>query len=349
MSGGESSGAAAYRESLWEEIPGFRVGHAQDMQAATGCTVAVCANGAVAGVDVRGGSPGTLQTDTLDARNAGGLVHAVLLAGGSAFGLAAATGVSRFLEERGVGRDVQAARVPVVCGAILFDLLCGDSRVRPDAAMGYAACRDAFAADVSPQGEPARQGNVGAGTGAVVGKIRGMEHAMKGGLGTCGIRCGELLVSAVVAVNCVGDVYDPRRGAFLAGMLDDGGTAAGGSEAYMLGTYQSRKDFFSGNTVIGAVLTNARLTKPRANKLASMAQDGIARTIRPSHCIFDGDTLFALSSGEAESNISAVGILAVRAVERAIVNGVQYARPLAGFPSAASIGQGGPILPLPFD
>lgn len=266
MSMPEFTGASLCAESLWEDIPGFRVGHAQNRKAATGCTVVLCEKGAVAGVDVRGGSPGTLQTDTLDARNAGGLVHAVLLTGGSAFGLVAATGVSRFLEERGVGRDAQAARVPTVCGAVLFDLLCGDGRVRPDAGMGYTACRDAVEENALSQNSPARQGNIGAGAGAAVGKFCGMEHAMKGGLGSCCMRSGELLVGAVVAANCVGDVYDPRKGRFVAGMLSDDGVI-GGTEDSMLESYRSERDFFSGNTIIGAVLTNARLTKPQANKI----------------------------------------------------------------------------------
>lgn len=309
------------------DIPGIRIGHAQNIKAATGCTVIVCENGAVAGVDVRGGSPGTIQTDTLNPQNIGKGIHAVLLAGGSAFGLEAASGVSQYLEEKGIGRDVQVTKVPIVCGAILFDMLCGDYRIRPDKQMGYEACRNAF------QTVDIAQGSVGAGTGAVIGKIKGMTNAMKGGIGTSCIQNGDLLVGAVVAVNCVGDIYDRHEGRLIAGMLNDDKTRIESTENYMLQHYQSSKDFFSGNTVIGAVITNAGFSKSEINKLASISHDGIARTIRPSHCIFDGDTLFALSVGNVNANISAVGIMAVRAVESAILSGIRSASSLAGIPT----------------
>jgi L-aminopeptidase/D-esterase-like protein len=221
--------------------------------------------------------------------------------------------------------------VPVVCGAILFDLLCGDCKVRPDKAMGYAACKDAFCSSEIPQG------SIAAGTGAVVGKIRGMPYAMKGGIGACCIQNGDLLVGAVVAVNCVGDVYDSRDGRFIAGVLNEDKSVIERTEEYMLHNYRNQKDFFSGNTMIGAVVTNARLTKAEANKLASMSHDGIARAIRPSHCIFDGDTLFALSAGTVEANISTIGILAARAVESAILKGVKSATSLAGIPANRDI------------
>jgi len=197
------------------DIPGIYVGHAQDMAAATGCTVIICEDGAVAGVDVRGGSPSTRETDGLSPVSLRQKIHAVLLAGGSAFGLDAAAGVMQFLERRGIGRDVQVTKVPIVCGAILFDLLCGSHSIRPDREMGYAACQNAYDQkqrhNVAFETAGIAEGNIGAGTGATIGKARGREFAMKGGLGICCLRVGELLVGAIVAVNCVGDVYDPGK------------------------------------------------------------------------------------------------------------------------------------------
>lgn len=314
------------KEVDFSEIGGIKVGHAQDFRAATGCTVVLCEEGAVAGVDVRGGSPGTRETDALNPVNLRQSIHAVLLAGGSAFGLDAAAGVMRYLEERGVGRDVQVAKVPIVCGAILFDLKCGDWRVRPNQKMGYEACQNAVAGKFPI-------GSVGAGTGATVGKVRGIRHAMKGGIGSFCIRTGDLLVGAVMAVNCVGDVYDEREHRIVAGMLSDDRKTAGGSETYMMEHYQNKTDIFSGNTVIGVVATNAALTKAEANKLASVAQDGIARAVRPAHTSFDGDTIFTMATGRVEADPNAAGVLAVRAVESAIVRAVKSADSLAGIPA----------------
>lgn len=308
------------------EIPGFRIGHAQNREAATGCTVVLCEDGAVAGVDVRGGSPGTRETDALDPRCLREKTHAVLLAGGSAFGLDAAAGVMQYLEEKGIGRDVAVARVPAVCAAILFDLKCGDGRVRPDKKMGYEAC-------LCARPDETRQGNIGAGTGATVGKKKGPEFAMKGGLGVCCLNEGGLLAGAVMAVNCVGDVADPATEEILAGMLNNGKTKPGGTEKFILSHYTDQSDLFSGNTVIGAVMTNAVLTKPQAAKIASVSHDGIARTVRPSHSVFDGDTIFALSRGSVRASPDAVGILAVRAVTGAILSAVKNAEALAGFPA----------------
>lgn len=308
------------------DIGGLKVGHAQDIRAATGCTVVICEKGAVAGVDVRGGSPGTRETDALDPVNIRQSIHAVLLAGGSAFGLDAAAGVMQYLEERHIGRDVKVTRVPIVCGAILFDLKCGDYRVRPDKAMGYRACCSAVDTAFPV-------GSVGAGTGATVGKIRGPQYAMKGGIGACGLQEGELKVGALMAVNCVGDIYDAQAGRFVAGMRSEDGRMVGGSEERMLRDYANRTDFFSENTIIGVVATNAALTKSQANKLAAVAQDGIARAVRPAHTTFDGDTIFTMATGKVEADPNVVGILAVRAVETAIVQAAREAQPLAGYPA----------------
>ncbi len=308
------------------EIEGFRIGSAQQETAGTGCTVIVCEQGAVAGVDVRGGSPGTRETDALNPCNIRESIHAVLLAGGSAFGLDAAGGVMEFLEEKGIGRNVAVAKVPIVCGAILFDLKCGDYRIRPDKQMGYAACRNAYT-------EFPRQGNFGAGTGATVGKARGTEHAMKGGLGIACFQVGSLKVGAVMAVNCVGDIFDGEGNRILAGALSDDKNTIAGSEDFMLSNYGDQTDFFSENTIIGTVITNAKLTKSQANRLASVSHDGIARAVRPSHTAFDGDTIFTMATGKVEANADVAGILAVRAVEQAIINSVKNAKSAYGYPS----------------
>lgn len=309
-----------------EKIPGFQIGHEENFAAGTGCTVILCEGGAVAGVDVRGGSPGTRETDALNPVNNRKEIHAVLLAGGSAFGLDAAGGVMRYLEERGVGRSVGVTRVPNVCAAILFDLKCGDSKIRPDAEMGYRACRNAGAG-------PLLQGCVGAGTGCTVGKVKGHEFAMKGGIGLCALREGELMVGAVAAVNCVGDVFDNKLGRAVAGVLSRDKKSIADTEELILAGYAKETDFFSGNTVLGCVITNAKLSKAEANKLASVGQNGLARAIRPAHSVFDGDTLFTMCTGEVAATPDAVGILAVRAVERAILSAVKRAEPLFGYPA----------------
>lgn len=313
------------------DIPGIEIGHAQDLDAATGCTVVLCRDGAMTGVDVRGGSPGTRETDALDSVNLRESVHGILLAGGSAFGLDAAAGVMQALEEQGVGRDVGVCRVPIVCGAILFDLLVGDHRVRPDKAMGYEAAKNA-------RGGKVLQGSVGAGTGATVGKIAGLATTMKGGFGTSCFRVGDLLVGAAMAVNCVGDVIDPGTGRTLAGLLNPDLSSMGSTEDFLLEHYDIKKDLFSGgaaegNTIIGVVATNALLTKPQANKLASISHDGIARVVRPSHSVFDGDTVFTMATGEVAVKADAVSILAVRAVGKAIINAITSATSLHGVPS----------------
>lgn len=319
-----------FREIAITDIPGLRVGHAQDAEAGTGCTVLICEAGAVAGVDVRGGAPATRETDLLNPVNMVERIHAVVLSGGSAFGLDAASGVMACLEERGVGFDVQVARVPIVCGASLFDLPVGDPRVRPDRAMGYAACQNAVA-------EPPAQGSVGAGTGASVGKLCGMERAMKGGFGHYGLECGALRVASAVAVNCLGDVLDPDTGSVLAGLLDEGRRTVLDTELEMCRRYADTGNLFAGNTTIGVVVTNGRLSKPQAAKAASMAHDGFARAMRPAHSMWDGDTIFVLATGEVEVDVNVVGILGARTMARAIANAVLYAEPAYGLPAARDL------------
>lgn len=318
------------KEIEFTAIDGLRVGHAENLDAATGCTVVISDAGATAGVDVRGGAPGTRETDLLNPVNLVQKVHAILLAGGSAFGLDAAAGVMQYLEERKIGFDVGVTRVPIVCAAVLFDLTVGDHRVRPDREMGYRACLNAGAT-------PLRQGSVGAGTGASVGKILGMGRAMKGGLGSCAMQVEGLQVGALVAVNCLGDVMDPLSGEKLAGVLGDDGRTVADTEEIMIRSFAEKRDLFSGNTTIGIVATNAALTKAQAAKLASMAQNGYARTMRPAHSMVDGDTIFALATGGIEADLSVVGLLAARVMERAVVAAVKNAGSLCGLKCHADI------------
>jgi len=321
---------AMMRPIEFTAIEGIRVGHAEDLEAATGCTVVISEAGATAGVDVRGGAPGTRETDLLNPVNLVQKVHAILLAGGSAFGLDAAAGVMQYLEERKIGFDVRVTRVPIVCGAVLFDLTVGDHRIRPDREMGYRACLNAGTT-------PLRQGSVGAGTGASVGKILGMERAMKSGLGSYALQVEGLQVGALVAVNCLGGVVDPLTGEKLAGPLNDDGRTMADTEEIMIRSFAEKKDLFSGNTTIGVVATNAALTKAQATKLASMAQNGYARTMRPAHSMVDGDTIFALATGGIEADLSVVGLLAARVMERAVIAAVKSAESLCGLKCYADI------------
>jgi L-aminopeptidase/D-esterase-like protein len=311
------------RQITFNEIEGIRVGHAEDLKAATGATVIISEQGATVGVDVRGGAPGTRETDLLDPVNLVDKVHAILLAGGSAFGLDAAAGVMQYLEERRIGFDVRVTRVPIVCGAVLFDLLIGDYRIRPDKEMGYRACLNACSAEC-------RQGSVGAGAGATVGKVLGMGRAMKSGLGCHAVQVDGLKVGALVAVNCLGDVVDPLSGKKLAGMLNEDMRTLADTEEIMIGAYADKKSLFSGNTTIGVIATNAAFTKAQATKLASMAHDGYARTMRPAHSLYDGDTIFSMSTGGVEADLSVVGLLAARVMERAVIAAVKNAEPLCG-------------------
>ena len=323
------------------DVPGIKVGQADDLKALTGCTVVLCEKGAVGGVDQRGGAPGTRETDLLRPMHLVQKVHAVLLAGGSAFGLDAATGVMRYLEERNIGFDVQVARVPIVPAAILFDLGLGDPKIRPDASMGHRACEQA-------SDEPPAEGNAGAGMGASVGKILGFGGAMKAGLGTASIDLGGgCMVGAIVAVNALGDVIDPGSGRILAGARPAqlGPVKIGGAGPFadtmtvMRGFVGKTALHFASkaNTVIGIVATNAGLTKDEANKVAQMAHDGLARTVRPAHTMVDGDTIFALSTGDKNVDVSLVGAFAAEALAQAIVRGVLSATAAGGLPAASDI------------
>lgn len=302
------------------DVPKIRVGHVTDTEAMTGCTVVLCPpRGAVGGVDQRGGAPGTRETDLLRPMHLVERVHAVVLAGGSAFGLDAAGGVVRWLEERGVGFNTGVARVPIVPAAILFDLAVGKADVRPDAAMGYAACEAA-------RHGPLLEGSVGAGTGCTVGKVLGPGRASKSGLGTASVNLGGgLVVGAVVAVNAFGDVVDPRTGEILAGVRSSTGEERSGTLELIKGLVGKTALHLAGrsHTVIGVVATNARLNKEETNKVAQMAHDGLARAVRPAHTMFDGDTIFALATGRKRADVNLVGAFAAEVVSTSIVRAVQ--------------------------
>ncbi len=303
------------------DVPGIKVGHHTDLDAATGCTVVLCEDGATGGVEVRGAAPGTRETDLLRPLHLVQVIHAVLLGGGSAFGLDAAAGVMRYLEERGCGFDTGVARVPIVPGAVLFDLAIGNAKVRPDAEAGYAACLNATTGLVE-------QGNVGAGTGATVGKLFGLNHAMKGGLGTASQQMGQgVIVGAIVAVNCLGDVIDWRTGRILAGARKPEGGFLNSSEAVKGSLAETSLGFT--NTTIGVVATNARLTKEEVNEFAQLAGNGYPYAIRPASML-DGDALFALSTGDARGDVTAVGACGAEVVAEAIARAVKEARPLCG-------------------
>ena len=311
-------------------IPGIRVGHAQDEDALTGVTVVLCEGGAVGGVDQRGGAPGTRETDALHPLHLVEQVHAVVLSGGSAFGLDSAGGVVRYLEERGVGFDVRVARVPIVPAAILFDLGIGRADVRPDAAMGYQACLNASEL-------PPAEGNVGAGIGCTVGKLLGLNHAMKSGIGSAAIKInGGIIIGAIIAVNVFGDVVDPHTGQIIAGARrSEDGNSDFADSLEVMKSLGSRSLRFGRreNTAIGVVVTNARLNKEGINKVAQMAQDGLARTVRPAHTMLDGDTIFALSAGNRRADVTVIGAFAAEVVAEAILRAVQMAKPLAGLPA----------------
>ncbi len=322
------------------DMDGILIGQVSDYNAWTGCTVILCKDGAVCGVDQRGGAPGTRETDLLRPMHLVEKVHAVLLAGGSAFGLDAATGVMRYLEEQKCGVDTGFAKVPIVPAAILYDLGIGSSTKRPDAEMGYQACRNAST-------EIPLNGNFGAGTGATVGKFLGMTQAMKSGIGSAAMEISSgIIVGAIIAVNAFGDVYDPNANTILAGTrsLKKGPIKIGESD-YFADTQQEMRSMIGKtvlqiaarqNTVIGAVVTNAALTKEEVNKVAQMGQDGLARVIRPAHTMLDGDTLFALSTGKKKCDVNTVGAFAAEMVAEAILNAVRNAEPVEGFPAYRS-------------
>jgi len=311
------------------DVEGIKVGHSQSEEGMTGCTAVICEEGATGGVDVRGSAPGTRETDLLKPEKLVERIHAVVLAGGSAFGLEAASGVMRYLEKRGIGFDVGVTKVPIVASAVIFDLNIGDHRLRPDFLMGCDAAKSAST-------EERRQGNVGCGLGATVGKILGPDHAMKSGLGSATLKAGELIVSAIVSVNSFGDIYDYESSRQIAGVFDY-------EKREMLNTYSIMKKeskalgFPMRNTTIGVVATNAVLTKAEANKIASMAQNGFARSINPVHTMLDGDTIFTMATNKIKEDVNLIGTMASEVMSRAITNAIINAKSCHGLISYTDI------------
>jgi L-aminopeptidase/D-esterase-like protein len=304
------------------------VGHVTDAEALTGCTVILCGSEAVGGVDVRGSATGSVELDALNPGHVAPHVHAIVLAGGSAFGLEASSGVRRALEKRGIGFDTGVARVPIVPGAILFDLGIGKANVRPDREMGEKAVAAATADAVA-------EGNVGAGTGATVGKLFGMKQAMKSGIGSASLTLGSgVMVAALVAVNALGDVIDPETGKIIAGAR-----TAPNSRDFINSAAAMRHGTggpgFRGNTTLAVVATNAKLDRVQINKVAALASLGVARTISPVNTMSDGDMTFALSLGKEAASVDAVGVAAAEALAIAVVRAVRAAKTVGGIPGLA--------------
>lgn len=310
------------KEINFTDIENFRIGNAENTQGGTGCTVIICEKGAVGGVSIQGGGPAGRETELLKSEKMCNEVYGLVLSGGSAYGLDSCSGVMKYLEERGIGFNVGLGVVPIVPGACVYDLCIADFNCRPDREMGYEAARNSE--DITLF----RTGNHGGGTGATVGKYLGFQHLMKGGLGTYAVQVGDLKVGAVVVCNALGDIFDIDTGKKLAGLK------TGLTSQVMWDTIDKKKNVFTGNTTIGCVITNAKLSKPQCNKLAEMGHDGFARAIRPVHTSCDGDTLFFLSNGEVDVNQDALGDLAAYVVAKAINDAVLKAESAYGTQAA---------------
>lgn len=311
----------------FHEIGGFKAGHAQDEQAATGCTTFLFEHCSPAGVDIRGGGPASRETPLLNPVMAAEGVHGILLSGGSAYGLDAAGGVMRYLEEQGIGVQVGSVHVPLVCQSDIFDLEIGDSKVRPDTAMAYQACENASNA-------PLKEGNYGVGQGCTVGKLYGMDYAMKTGIGTFAIQIGNLKIGAAVAVNALGDVFDLDTGVQIAGLLNQEKNGFLSTEEEILKSIGNTGMQELGNTTIGVVITNAKFSKAEMNKIAAMAQNGYVRTIRPIHTTADGDAVYAVSVGEQKADLNIVGTLASYVTGKAVNKAVRLAKRYKDYPAA---------------
>lgn len=314
------------------QIPGIYAAHYTNEQDATGCTVIICPDGATGGVDVRGGAPATRETDLLHPEETVAVLHSVVLSGGSAYGLECMSGVANELEKRGVGLDVGVGIVPIVSGACVFDLACGNPTVRPGLAAGATAVADALDTNA-----PLARGNVGAGTGATVGKLAGPSRTMKGGLGEAVQACGALICGAVTAVNACGTVVDPLTHLPIAGVLDEKGSACMADTTELLLNASAQMPLSRTNTTISCVVTNAKLTKAQATKVAQMSADAYAHTIEPTHTTNDGDTIFVMATGQVELPVDVVGALATRVLETAIVDAVQQAKTAYGFKAACDL------------
>lgn len=313
------------------EIEGIRIGQTENAEAGTGLTVFISETGMAAGLDVRGGGPASRESELLKPLAAAQVVHAVVLSGGSAFGLGAGNGVMRYLEEQGIGFDVGVTKVPLVVQSDLFDLTVGDPFTRPDAEMGYEAAKRAME---SPNYQ---DGNYGAGCGATVGKFGGMETCMKSGIGSYAVQIGDLKIGAVAAVNAIGDIFDWKTGQKVAGLLTEDKTAFRDTLELLTQSIEIKENRFVENTTLGVIITNAKFDKSRLCKIAGMAHDGYARSIRPVHTSVDGDSIYALSVGEVEADQDLVGELAAEVMSEAILRAVYSAESAYGFPAVRDL------------
>ena len=319
------------REIPVTEIAGVRVGQVENTKAGTGCTVLMAENGMRAGLDIRGGGPASRESQLLNPLMAAQAIHAVVLAGGSAFGLEAASGVMAYLEEHGYGFDVGVTKVPLVAQSDIFDLTVGDASVRPDRGMGYEAARRAMEAPNY------RDGNYGAGCGATVGKILGMDYCMKSGIGSYAIQTGALQVGTIAVVNALGDIFDWKTGKQIAGLLSEDRRSLRSTAAQMKTSIESVNNRFAGNTTLAVVITNGVFNKTQLCKIAGMAQDGVARAIHPVHTSADGDSVYAVSVGAVEADQDLTGTLAAEVVSEAILRAVIHAESAYGYPSVAEL------------
>ena len=314
------------------DVAPVRIGQAQNEAAGTGCTVFICPEGMRAGLDVRGGGPASRESQILNPLAAAQIIHGIVLSGGSAFGLGAADGVMRYLEEKGIGYDVGVTHVPLVSQSDLFDLTVGDGKVRPDAAMGYEAAKNAM------ENPNYQDGNYGAGTGCTVGKITGMANCMKTGIGSYAVELDGLKIGAVVAVNALGDIFDWKNGRKVAGLLSEDKKSFRSTADVMGESFKVIKNRFTGNTTLAVLITNARFDKAALCKIAGMCHDGYARSIRPVHTSFDGDSIYAVSVGELEADQEVVGTIAADVISEAILKAVTGAKSAYGFPCSSDLG-----------
>ena len=319
------------KEISVNDILQIKIGQMEDAENGTGCTVFVCEEGMRAGLDVRGGGPASRESELLKPLAAAQYIHSIVLAGGSAFGLGTANGVMKCLEERNIGFDVGVTKVPLVVQSDLFDLTVGSAFRRPDPEMGYAAAVHAL------DDPNYRDGNYGAGCGATVGKITGMDNCMKTGIGSYAVQIGDLQIGAVVALNALGDVYDWKTGKKIAGLLKEDGSGFRDTQEYMKGNIDVVGNRFAGNTTLGVVITNAEFRKPELCKIAGMAHDGFARSIRPVHTSADGDSIYAVSVGNVRADQDVAGALAAEVVSEAITRAVKSAESAYGFPAAKDL------------
>ena len=312
------------------DIEGFSIGQAENVDAGTGCTVILAQGDMAAGLDVRGGGPASRESELLKPLALAERIHGLVLGGGSAFGLGAADGVMQYLEERGIGFDVGVTKVPLVCQSDLFDLTVGDYSIRPDKDMGYKACKNS-------QNNNYQDGNYGAGCGATVGKWLGMDFCMKSGIGSAAVQVGDLKLGAIVALNALGDIFDPDSGEKIAGLLSENKKSFRSTESLLYELNEIVENKFTGNTTIGAILTNGNFNKTQLCKIASMTHNGYARCIRPVHTSADGDSVYALSNGKIEVDMDMAGTLAAKVMSMAIVEAVKKAESAYGFPAYKDI------------